>query len=232
VPSCNPRRQSRRTESGERLHPRSIQEEGSPAVWRHAGAAAGMVMCWSKSMPPAPTNSTPRSGRESSTGVGRRICCRRSSGSAIRIFPRHHRGGMSGGFARSGRSCCGGSWPIATASYSRHPFMASAYSPRSEGQKSVQDISKYATTGFVRATEDELAALPPKVAALIRALFVPTAETMYVPTCGLNIIYLDTYLNHSPHRASWSGSRQGACLKWIASTRRSRSRVRRDCWHK
>src|SRR5690349_4751951 len=76
--------------------------------------------------------------------------------------------------------------------------MASAYSP-SATFRSAEIRSKYSTTGFVRATEDELAALPPRLAALIRALFVPTAETMYVPTCGLNIIYLDTYLNHSPH---------------------------------
>src|SRR5690348_244401 len=61
-----------------------------------------------------------------------------------------------------------------------------------KGRNPFKTLPKYATTGFVRATEDELAALPPRLAALIRALFVPTAETMYVPTCGLNIIYLDT----------------------------------------
>ena len=68
-----------------------------------------------------------------------------------------------------------------------------------KGRNPFKTLPKYATTGFVRATEDDLAALPPRLAALIRALFVPTAETMYVPTCGLNIIYLDTYLNHSLH---------------------------------
>ena len=73
-----------------------------------------------------------------------------------------------------------------------------------KGRNPFKTLPKYATTGFVRATEDELAALPPRLASLLRALFVPTAETMYVPTCGLNIIYLDTYLNHSPHRTSWS----------------------------
>ncbi len=60
-------------------------------------------------------------------------------------------------------------------------------------------LPKYATTGFVQVTEEDLAALPPKLAALIRALFVPTAGKQYVPTCGLNVIYLDTYINHSPH---------------------------------
>jgi hypothetical protein len=60
-------------------------------------------------------------------------------------------------------------------------------------------LPKYATTGFVRATEEDLAAVPPRLAALIRALFVPTSGKMYVPTSGLNIIYLDTYINHSLH---------------------------------
>jgi len=68
-----------------------------------------------------------------------------------------------------------------------------------KGRNPFRTLPKYATTGFVRATEQELAALPPKLAALIRALFVPTAGKLYIPTCGLNIIYLDTYLNHSPH---------------------------------
>jgi hypothetical protein len=68
-----------------------------------------------------------------------------------------------------------------------------------KGRNPFRTLPKYATTGFVRATEPELAALPPPLAALIRALFIPTAGKLYVPTCGLNIIYLDTYLNHSPH---------------------------------
>ena len=68
-----------------------------------------------------------------------------------------------------------------------------------KGRNPFRTLPKYATTGFVRATEPELAALPRPLAALIRALFVPTAGKLYVPTCGLNIIYLDTYLNHSPH---------------------------------
>ena len=66
-------------------------------------------------------------------------------------------------------------------------------------QNPFRTLAKYATTGFVRATEEDLAAVPPRLAALIRALFVPSAGRMYVPTCGLNIIYLDTYINHSPH---------------------------------
>ncbi|HEX4171461.1 MAG TPA: SET domain-containing protein-lysine N-methyltransferase [Acetobacteraceae bacterium] len=65
------------------------------------------------------------------------------------------------------------------------------------GRNPFKTLPKYATTGCVRATDEELATVPPKLADLIRALFIPTAETMYVPTCGLNIIYLDTYINHS-----------------------------------
>jgi hypothetical protein len=59
-------------------------------------------------------------------------------------------------------------------------------------------LTKYATPGSVRVTDEELAALPPKLAELIRALFVPTIEgILYIPTCGLNVIYLDSYINHS-----------------------------------
>ena len=61
-------------------------------------------------------------------------------------------------------------------------------------------LKKYATPGSVQVIDEELALLPPKLAALIRALFVPTtAGILYIPTCGLNVIYLDTYINHSPH---------------------------------
>jgi len=49
----------------------------------------------------------------------------------------------------------------------------------------------------VRITEDELDALPPKLAQLIRALFVPSDGKMYVPNHGMNIIRLNCYLNHS-----------------------------------
>jgi len=63
-----------------------------------------------------------------------------------------------------------------------------------KGRNPFKTLPRYATTGFVRAKEDELAAAPPRLAALIRALFVPTAGTMYVPTCGLNI-HLSRYLS-------------------------------------
>jgi hypothetical protein len=60
-------------------------------------------------------------------------------------------------------------------------------------------LTKYATAGSVLVTYEELAVLPPKLAALIRALFAPMADgRLYIPTCGLNVIYLDTYINHSP----------------------------------
>jgi hypothetical protein len=61
-------------------------------------------------------------------------------------------------------------------------------------------LTKYAMPGSVRVTDEELSILPPKLAALIRALFIPTTEgRLYIPTCGLNVIYLDTYINHSSH---------------------------------
>lgn len=40
-------------------------------------------------------------------------------------------------------------------------------------------------------------ALPPKLSKLIQELFIPTEGTMYVPNYGVNIIRLNTYLNHS-----------------------------------
>ena len=49
-----------------------------------------------------------------------------------------------------------------------------------KGRDPFRTLPKYATTGSVRATEDELGALPPKLAALVRALFVPTADTMWI----------------------------------------------------
>jgi hypothetical protein len=61
-------------------------------------------------------------------------------------------------------------------------------------------LTKYSVPGSVRITDEELAVLPPKLTALIQALFVPTTEgKLYIPTCGLNVIYLDSYINHSPH---------------------------------
>ena len=32
------------------------------------------------------------------------------------------------------------------------------------------------------------------------ALFVPTADKMYIPTSGLNVISLTAYINHSPRQ--------------------------------
>src|SRR5690242_21874553 len=64
-----------------------------------------------------------------------------------------------------------------------------------KGRNPFKTLPKYSTTGFVRATEDELAALPPRLAALTRSLFVPTANTNYVPTDWLTTTNLDTYLN-------------------------------------
>ena len=57
-------------------------------------------------------------------------------------------------------------------------------------------IPKYANFGYVRITEDEMDALPPKLAELIRTLFLPTDETMHIPNHGLNVIRLNSYLNH------------------------------------
>ena len=51
--------------------------------------------------------------------------------------------------------------------------------------------------GYVRITEEEIGALPCGLSGLVRALFVPTEGKMYVPTCGLNIIYIGAYINHS-----------------------------------
>jgi hypothetical protein len=60
-----------------------------------------------------------------------------------------------------------------------------------------ETLPRYARPGYVRITESELAALPPGLAATIRALFVPTDGVLHVPTCGTNVVYLIAYLNHS-----------------------------------
>ncbi len=52
-------------------------------------------------------------------------------------------------------------------------------------------------SGSVRVSDDELDALPPRLAGLIRALFVPTDGKMYIPTWGTNIVSLAAYVNHS-----------------------------------
>jgi hypothetical protein len=73
-----------------------------------------------------------------------------------------------------------------------------------KGRDPFRTLAKYATTGLVRVTEDELAVLPPKLATLVRALFVPTADKLYVPTSGLNVIYLSAYINHSSRPNLWT----------------------------
>jgi SET domain-containing protein len=78
-----------------------------------------------------------------------------------------------------------------------------------KGRGPFRTLAKYATTGLVRVTEDERAALQPKLAALIRALFVPTADKLYVPTSGLNVIHLCAYINHAtrPNLRTRDGAR-------------------------
>ena len=58
-------------------------------------------------------------------------------------------------------------------------------------------LPKYQRVGHVRITDDELAALPPGLSRLIRELFIPDNGKRFVPTCGFNVVYLSTYLNHS-----------------------------------
>ena len=65
------------------------------------------------------------------------------------------------------------------------------------GKNPFKTLGKFADFGYVRVTQDELDALPPKLSELIRSLFVPADGKMYVPTYGMNIIYLSGYLNHS-----------------------------------
>jgi hypothetical protein len=66
-----------------------------------------------------------------------------------------------------------------------------------KGRNPFDTIPKYADFGYVRITEDELDALPSKLSEAIRALFVPTGGVMHIPNYGLNIIHLNSYLNHS-----------------------------------
>jgi SET domain-containing protein len=65
------------------------------------------------------------------------------------------------------------------------------------GRNPFKTIPKYADFGYVRITGEEMDALPPKLSKLIQELFIPTEGTMYVPNYGVNIIRLNTYLNHS-----------------------------------
>jgi hypothetical protein len=66
-----------------------------------------------------------------------------------------------------------------------------------KGRNPFRMIPKYGDIGYVRITEDELAALPPKLSELIRELFIPTDVKMHIPNYGLNVIHLNGYLNHS-----------------------------------
>jgi hypothetical protein len=66
-----------------------------------------------------------------------------------------------------------------------------------KGKNPFNTIPKYADIGYVRITEDELDALPSKLSEAIRTLFIPTDGVMHIPNHGLNVIRLNSYLNHS-----------------------------------
>ena len=66
-----------------------------------------------------------------------------------------------------------------------------------KGRNPFKTLRKYSRPGYVRIADDELAALPPKLSGMIKALFVPTYGRRYIPTCGTNFVYLLVYLNHS-----------------------------------
>jgi len=66
-----------------------------------------------------------------------------------------------------------------------------------KGRNPFKTLPKYGDFGYVRITDDEFDALPPKLSKLIRELFIPTDGKMYVPNYGTNVIHLNTYLNHS-----------------------------------
>jgi SET domain-containing protein len=78
---------------------------------------------------------------------------------------------------------------------SRHRVFAVREIPK--GRNPFKIIPKYGDFGYVRVTEDELNALPPKFSELIRSLFIPTDGKMHVPNHGTNMIRLNSYLNHS-----------------------------------
>ena len=66
-----------------------------------------------------------------------------------------------------------------------------------KGRNPFITIPKYANFGYVRITEGELDAVPSKLSEAIRALFIPTDGVMHIPNYGLNVIRLNSYLNHS-----------------------------------
>jgi uncharacterized protein len=73
-----------------------------------------------------------------------------------------------------------------------------AIRPIPRGTNPFQLMPRYARPGYVRLTEEERAALPPGLADLLHALFLPEADgTTWLPTSGTNIIWLNHYLNHS-----------------------------------
>ena len=65
------------------------------------------------------------------------------------------------------------------------------------GRNPFNTLPKCARPGYVRMTSVEHAVLPPKLREMISALFVPTDGEMWLPTCGTNVVYLNSYLNHS-----------------------------------
>ena len=65
------------------------------------------------------------------------------------------------------------------------------------GKDPFNTLSKYSRPGYVRMTSAEFDALPPKLHEMIHALFVPTDGEMWLPNCGTNVVYLNSYLNHS-----------------------------------
>ena len=93
------------------------------------------------------------------------------------------------------------------------------------GRNPFNTFPKYARPGYVRITSSELDALPPKLREMISALFVPTDGEMWLPTCGTNVVYLNSYLNHStaPNLRTKDGftfivsanfgTRSGECLR-------------------
>ena len=47
-------------------------------------------------------------------------------------------------------------------------------------------IPKYGDIGYVRITDDELEALPPRLSELIRDLFIPTDGILHIPNHDMN----------------------------------------------
>src|ERR1700686_194039 len=66
-----------------------------------------------------------------------------------------------------------------------------------KGRNPFRTLTKYDNIGYVRITESEMAALPPKLPYMILGLFIPTNGVMHVPNHGMNVIRLNSFLNHS-----------------------------------